>query len=54
MNERERLLADLEYRIRYWRQPGIGDFPPTDLAEDFARELERARAAIAAATGGKQ
>ena len=54
VNDNERLLADLEYRIRYWRQPGIEDFPPTDLAEDFARELERARSAIASALTATQ
>lgn len=40
------LLADLEHRARYWRQPGIGDFAPKDLAHDFAQEIERAVVAL--------
>jgi hypothetical protein len=40
------LIADLEHRARWWRQPGIGNFPAKDAALDFAGEIERAIAAI--------
>ena len=47
--DRVELIADLEHRARWWRQPNIGDFPVRDLAEDLARELDRAVAALRAA-----
>lgn len=45
---RDALVADLEYRARYLRQPEIRDFRIGDLADDIAFELDRAAAAVQA------
>lgn len=45
------VIADLEYRARYWRSAGGGDVPVRDAAEDFALECERAVALLRAPRG---
>jgi hypothetical protein len=44
------LIADLEHRVKWWRQPNIGDFAPKDLVADLANEAERALNAIRGAS----
>lgn len=46
------LIADLEHRARYMRQPEVAGFRIGDLAEDIACEIDRAVAMLSAAPAG--